>query len=433
MVFDSAIALLVLIILLSIGVPILFCFGGALIYMCTFSDMATMRGMMVWGYEQLINPVLLCIPLFVFAGNLMSDSGIADALFRFSNLLVGKIRGGLGLISIVCCSIIGAISGSAMTGVAAIGPLIIPRMVEAGYPRGYSTVLVCCSALLGLLIPPSVDMIIFGWVTGTSVLACFLATIIPGIILMTLFGIINYFMAIKLKVEPTKISNKEIFAQLPKVTFDALPALGLPFIILGGIYGGIMTPTEAAAIACLYAIPVGLFIYKGLNRKNIWEATQSSVTSVGAIMIMIYCSLILSQQFVFGQLPQEIAKVFFAISSDKYVILIFINILLFIMGMIVNTTTAIILIAPLLMPLISQIGVHPVHFASILAVNMALGCVTPPFAGVLYFSLRIGKVEFIHVVKPVLVFIIFAFLPVVILTTYFESLSLFIPRLLGFV
>ncbi len=433
MVIDATISLIILIALLSIGVPILFCFTGALFYMCMANDLATMQGMMVWGFSQLANPVLLCIPLFVFAGNLMSYGGIADSLLRLCHLLIGKLRGGLGLVSIFTCAIIGAISGSVMTGIAAIGPLLIPNMEKNGYPRNYATVLVCCSSLLGSLIPPSIDMIVFGWVTGTSILACFLATIIPAFLLMIAYIIINYIYVGKFNVVEDTRSRKERFQELPKVTFNALPAIGLPIIVLGGIYGGVMTPTEAAAVACIYAIPVGLFIYKGLKVDSIIESGYSSVTAVGAIMLMIFCSLILSQQFVFGQLPQKIAEGIFSISDNKFVILFLINVLLFIVGMIVNTTTAIIIVAPLLLPLIKTIGIDPVQFAAIMGVNLSLGCITPPYAGTLFFALRVGKVEFIDALKPVCVFIVFALLPVCFLTTYIEEISLFLPRLFGFI
>lgn len=433
MIFDATISLIILIVLLSLGVPILFCFTGALLYMCTFNDLATMQGMMVWGFSQLANPVLLCIPLFVFAGNLMNESGIADSLLKLCNLLIGRIKGGLGLVSIFTCALIGAISGSVMTGIAAIGPLLIPNMEKQGYPRNYSTVLVCCSSLLGSLIPPSIDMIVFGWVTGTSILACFLATVIPAILLMIAFVLINHWYVGKFDILEDTRTRLERRQELPKVTLQAFPALGLPIIILGGIYGGIMTPTEAAAVACIYAIPIGLLYYKGLKFKSIIDSGYSSVTAVGAIMVMIFCSLILSQQFVFGQLPQRVAEGIFSISDNKYVILLLINILLFVMGMIVNTTTAIIIIAPLLLPLINIIDVHPVQFAAIMGVNLALGCITPPYAGTLFFALRVGKVEFIEVVKPVCVFIVFALLPVCLLTTYIEPISLFLPRLLGFI
>ncbi len=428
----SFIALGVLVLLLSFGVPLPFCFGGALMVMVFVGD-ATMNGTMVWGYSQLANPVLLCIPLFVFAGTLMSESGIAESLLRFINVFVGRIRGGLGVVASVSCALIGAISGSGLTGVAATGPILIPEMASKGYPRGYATALVANSSILGLLIPPSVTMIIYGWVTDTSILACFLATMGPGILITCLFCAVNMVLARKfpLILDPPQ-PVKETAREAVSMTSRALPALIMPLIILGGIYGGIMTPTEAAAVAVIYAIPVGFMIYKGLTFKTFITAAKSSATAVGAIMVMIVFSLMLSQIFVMEDVPQALVEGVFTITQNKVILLILINFLLFFVGMIVNDITSIILLAPLLLPLMQAIGVSPVQFAAIMGVNTAMGGVTPPYASILYLSMRIGKAEFSEVIKPAMILIIFGYVPVVFLTSLWPNLSLFFPGLFGY-
>lgn len=428
----SLIALAVLVTLLSFGVPLPYCFGGSLMTMCIFGG-ATMKGTMVWGFTQLANPVLLCIPLFVFAGTVMSESGIAASLLKFVNLFVGRIRGGLGVVASVSCAIIGAISGSGLTGVAATGPLLIPEMAEKGYPRGYATALVANSSILGLLIPPSVTMIIYGWVTDTSILACFLATLGPGLLITFLFSVVNLVMARKfpLVLDPPK-TLPETIKDGVSCTSRAIPALVMPLIILGGIYGGIMTPTEAAAVAVIYAIPVGFLIYRGLTIETFFKAAKSSATAVGAIMIMIVFSLMLSQIFVMEDVPQALVEGVFTITQNKVLLLILINFLLFFVGMIVNDVTAIILIAPLLLPLMEAIGVNPVQFAAIMGVNTAMGGVTPPYASILYLGMRIGKVEFSEVIKPAMILIICGYVPVVFLTSLWPSLSLFFPGLFGY-
>ncbi len=428
----SLIALAVLVILLSFGVPLPYCFGGALMTMCLFGG-ATMQGTMVWGFTQLANPVLLCIPLFVFAGTVMSESGIAASLLKFVNIFVGRVRGGLGVVASVSCAIIGAISGSGLTGVAATGPLLIPEMAEKGYPRGYATALVANSSILGLLIPPSVTMIIYGWVTDTSILACFLATLGPGLLITFLFSIVNLVLARRfpLVLDPPK-KLPEAVKEGVACTSRAIPALVMPLIILGGIYGGIMTPTEAAAVAVIYAIPVGFLIYRGLTVETFLTAAKSSATAVGAIMVMIVFSLMLSQIFVMEDVPQALVEGVFTITQNKVLLLILINFLLFFVGMIVNDVTAIILIAPLLLPLMEAIGVSPVQFAAIMGVNTAMGGVTPPYASILYLGMRIGKVEFSEVIKPAMILIIFGYVPVVFLTSLWPSLSLFFPGLFGY-
>jgi len=428
----SLLALGALVLLLSFGVPLPFCFGGALMTMYYLGDGA-MEGTMVWGYSQLANPVLLCIPLFVFAGTIMSESGIAASLLKFVNVFVGRIRGGLGVVASVSCAIIGAISGSGLTGVAATGPLLIPEMAEKGYPRGYATALVANSSVLGLLIPPSVTMIIYGWVTDTSILACFLATLGPGLLITFLFSVVNLVMARKfpLKLDPPA-TTAEIIKDGVTCTNRAIPALIMPLIILGGIYGGIMTPTEAAAVAVIYAIPVGFLVYKGLTWETFLRAAKSSATAVGAIMVMIIFSLMLSQIFVMEDVPQALVEGIFTITENKVLLLILINFLLFFVGMIVNDITAIILIAPLLLPLMEAIGVSPIQFAAIMGVNTAMGGVTPPYASILYLGIRIGKVEFSEVIKPAMILIVCGYVPVVFLTSLWPDLSLFFPRVFGY-
>ena len=428
----SFLALGVLVLLLSFGVPLPFCFGGGLMVMVLVGG-ATMKGTMLWGFSQLANPVLLCIPLFVFAGTVMSESGIAESLLRFVNFFVGRIRGGLGVVASVSCAIIGAISGSGLTGVAATGPLLIPEMARKGYPRGYATALVANSSILGLLIPPSVTMIIYGWVTDTSIVACFLATVGPGLLITFNFSVVNLVLARRfpLVLDPP-MPRREAARECVSRTGRALPALIMPAIILGGIYGGIMTPTEAAAVAVVYAIPVGFMIYKGLTFRSFLKAGKESATAVGAIMIMIIFSLMLSQIFVMEDVPQAMVDGVFEITTNKTLLLILINLLLFFVGMIVNDVTAIILIAPLLLPLMEAIGISPIHFAAIMGVNTAMGGVTPPYASILYLGMRIGEVEFTEVIKPAMTLILFGYVPVVFLTSFWPDLALFLPTLAGF-
>ena len=428
----SLLALLVLCILLTFGVPLPYCFGGGLLIMSIFGG-ATMNGTMLWGFNQLSNPVLLCIPLFVFAGSLMAESGIAGALLRFVNVFVGRIRGGLGCVATITCAIIGAISGSGLTGVAATGPILIPEMAAKGYNRGYASALIANSSVLGLLIPPSVTMIVYGWVTDTSILACFLSTLGPGLVITFTFCIMNLFMVRKMPLvldPPQHISEK--VKEAGSAFWSALPALIMPVIILGGIYGGVMTPTEAAAVAAVYSIPIGFIVYKGLTRESFLRAASGSATAVGSIMVMIVFSLMLSQIFVMEDIPQQLVEVIFKITTNKILLLILINLLLFVVGMIVNDITAVILIGPMLLPLMAAIGVTPVHFAAIMGVNTAMGGVTPPYASILYLGMRVGKVEFSEIVGPAMKLLIVAYVPIVFLTSFWPDLALWIPRYFGY-
>jgi len=305
-------------------------------------------------------------------------------------------------------------------------------MEKEGYPRGYATALVTDSSILGLLIPPSVTMIVYGWVTETSILACFLSTVGPGILITILFSIVNLVWARKFPlVLEAELKGKERRDFVVSRTWKALPALLMPFIILGGIYGGIMTPTEAAATAAVYAIPVGFFVYRGLTFKTFYNVAKESGTAVGAIMIMILFCLMMSQTFVMMQVPQAIVKTLFGITQNKVLLLILINFLLFFVGMIVNDITGIILVAPLLLPLVKAIGVDPIQFAAIIGVNLAMGGVTPPYASILYLGMRVGKVEFTDILRPAMTFLVLGYVPVVFLTSLWPDLSLFLPRVMG--
>lgn len=432
MVEIALLSVLVLIVLLTLGVPLPWCFGGALMVMYFIGD-TIMKGNILWGVQQLGNPVLLAIPLFVLAGTIMSESGIAASLLRFVSAFIGHVRGGLGVVAAVSCAVIGAISGSGLTGIAAIGPLLIPEMERRGYPRAYATALIANSSILGLLIPPSVTMIVYGWVTDTSILACFLATLGPGLLIMLNFSIVNLILARKF---PLVLDDKPTFSQLTsdvtKRGIHAFPALLMPIIILGGIYGGVMTPTEAAAVAVIYSVPVGFLIYKGLRLSNFLSAGREAATAVGAIMLMILFSMILSQMFVMEGIPQKLVGTIFGITEDPAILLVMILVLLLLVGMVVNDVTAIILIAPLLLPLMGAIGVNPVHFAAIMGVTTAMGGVTPPYASILYLGARIGNVKVTAVIPPAMLLIATGYMPVVVLTAFWPDLSLWLPRLFGY-
>ena len=423
---------ILLIVLLMFSVPLPYCFGGALLFMSFFGDVS-MKSMMLWAFDQMINPVLLASPMFILAGILMGGSGIAKKLLDFVDVFIGHVKGGLGVVCCVTCARIGAISGSGFTGVAATGPIMIPRMVEQGYPRGFSTALLSVSSILGLLIPPSAIMILYGWVTETSILACFLSTLVPGLLITALLSIVNLVWSKKFDL---KLETREVILQRRKEivprTLVALPALLMPVIILGGIYGGVFTATEAAAVSAVYAIPVGFFIYKGFRGGNFFPLLRSSASAIGSIMTMILFCLMLSQTYVMLKVPQAIVEIVYSLTDNTTVLLILINLFLFVVGMVINDATGMILVAPLLLPLMKQLGIDPIHFAAIMGVNLAMGGVTPPYASILYLGMRIGNCSFQEILGPTLVFLIIGYVPVVFMTTFWPPLSLYIPRLLGF-
>lgn len=432
MMTNFAIGVAILLVLLLASIPIPFVFGSVVAFM-TNTTTVGMKSLMLWALPQMCSFVLLASPMFIVAGTLMGGSGIAKRLLDFVDMFVGHIRGGLGIVACVTCAVIGAISGSGFTGVAATGPMLIPRMQEMGYPKGYATALVTSASILGLLIPPSVIMVIYGWVTETSILGCFLSTLVPGLLICFLMSLVNLYWCRKFDLKLIdKAELREKRKQMVPITLKATPALLMPVIILGGIYGGVFTATEAAVVAGIYAIPTGLFVYKALKLKKLYTMLNESGVMVGSIMAMIFVGLMLGQIYAMLQVPQAVAALVFSLTTNKYLLLLLINIFLFFVGMLVSDTMGMLICAPLLLPLVVSIGVDPIHFAAIMGVNLAMGGITPPYASILYFGMKVGKAEFSEIIKPVLSFIIFAYLPVIALTTLFPSLSLAIPRMLGY-
>lgn len=429
------ICMCLLLLLLLLGVPLPYCFAGALAFMVMTCGIP-IKSLLVWGYSQMISPSLLAVPMFVIAGNLIAESGIAEKLIALSRVFVGKVRGALGVICVVVCGIMGAISGSAFTGIAALGSIIIPELRKEGYSRGFATSLVTCSSILGSLIPPSVPLIIYGWATGTSILAGFMSTVIPGIITIITFSALNVVYARKYAGKGEVVVEGIVPEQMKskrRTLFESIPALLMPVIILGGIYGGIFTATEAAAVCATLAIVLGIFVYKKLKIRNTSDMLRSTASSIGSIFMMIFFCLLLSQAMTRLMIPQKLVEVFLGFTDNKYVVLLMVNVFLLFVGMIVNDTTAIMLCAPLLLPLVTSYGISPVHFAAIMVVNLSAGCLTPPYASVLYFGMKIGNASFGEMMKNTAVFLVVGYLPVVLLTTYIEPISMTLPRIMGLV
>jgi len=427
------IAVLVLIVVLMLGVPIPFAFfasslvvvvGGGYDY--TF--------LLPYGFTKVSSLILVAIPLFILAGNLMEKSGIGTALVNFVEMFIGRLKGGLGAVMVISCALFGAISGSGFATLTCIGTIMLPRMYAAGYPRGISSALISSASLLGLLIPPSLNMIVYGFIGGVSVLACFLSTVIPGIILVILLSATNFWLlrkntTIKLqdKMEPAVWGKT-----LVKRTGQAIPAMIAPVIILGGIYGGFLTPTEAAAVSVIYTIPVGIWFYKGLNGKTFKESLVIASTTAGVIMIMLLSVMMLSRLYVMEDVPKMILDAMTSITDTTWVLILMVNLFLIIIGMLMDDTSAILLCTPILLPVAVQLGIDPVHFAAILGVNLGLGCVTPPTAPFLYLGSRIGNAPINEMMGPTMWFIVFAWLPTLAVTTYIPGLAMWLPRLFGF-
>ncbi len=425
------IAMLVVVVLILIEIPVAFAFGiGAVLFAYTTGN--NISFLIPHGFKTASGFALLALPLFIFAGLLMAEGGISERLLNFVNAFVGRIKGGLGAVTVLTCALFGAISGSSSAAIAAVGQIMIPRMVREGYPAGHATALVACSSVLALLIPPSIPMIVFSITGGLSVGAAFLSTIIPGILLTLIYcGLNIWFLRDNpnIKVE-APLPIKQATINIAKSGYHAAFALLMPLIILGAIYSGIATPTEAAAIAVIYAIPVGLFIYKGLSLRSLGAVTVRAVTMTGSIMAVLFFLFIMSRAMIMEQVPKELAEALLGFSDNKLVILFLINILLLLIGMIVDDISGSVLAAIIFLPIINQLGIDPIHFAAVVGVNLGLGNVSPPCAPMLYMAGGVGKLSLDKYITPTLKFLCLGHLPIVFLVTFVPELSLFLPRLL---
>jgi tripartite ATP-independent transporter DctM subunit len=428
------IALIVLAITLVMGVPVPMSFLASALLLLMFGG-PEMTGyptsqILPYGFTQMNNVSIIAIALFILAGGLMERGKIGQQLIDIVDIFVGKMKGGLGVVGTVSCAVFGSVTGSACATLSCIGAIMFPRLEAAGYPRGIAAAIMSNASLLGMLIPPNSTLIVFAWISKQSVLACFLSTVFPGIMMTVLISMVNCWLVkdittIKVSTEDRTGRKMEL---LRKRGWSAIPALLFPVIVLGGIYGGIFTPTEAAAIGVIYAIPVGMFIYKGLTLKGLYDSLVESAVTTGVIMVMLYSVMMLTRLYVLEDLPSKMLKVFYAISTDPWTVLLMINIFIVLIGMFMDDISCVTLTTPILMPLILDLGFNPIHYAGIIGVNAGLACITPPAAPVLYLGGRMANAPIAEMIKPTLWIILFAWIPTLIITIYFPKFSLLLPH-----
>jgi tripartite ATP-independent transporter DctM subunit len=334
---------------------------------------------------------LLAIPLFILAGGLMETSGISLRLVNMANSLVGFIRGGLAMVTIVATMIQSEISGSSVADAAAIGNVVIPAMEKRGYPRALSAAIVSNAASAAILIPPSIPMIIYAWMAEVSVAKLFFAGFLPGFIACGAMMVLSYYYARKYQLP---VEQKFSLSKVGRSTVHAFWALSIPLVIWGGIFLGIATATEVAALAVLVALIIGAFIYGELPAREMLRVLRDSTGQTAVVMLIVASSAVLGWYLTSEQIPQKFARMMLETTSNKYLILFFLNIFFFIAGMFLHSAAAIILIVPIVMPLIRQIGVDPIHFGIIVTINLGVGQQTPPVATVLFTTAAIARLPF---------------------------------------
>jgi C4-dicarboxylate transporter DctM subunit len=416
--------------LLVFGVPIPFCFMAVVVLRALVHGF-NWGFLLPVGFYKLNSIVLLSIPMFIILGSLLNATGIAARLIAIANAATGRFRGGLGAVSIVACAMVGAIAGTCSAAVAAVGSIMIPRMEKDGYSRGYSSALISCASVLGQLIPPSVPQILYAWVTLQSVAACFLSTVGPGILLVIIYSFINYFYARKMQVRVTPHEKfNQWMGEIGKTMRRGSLGLLIPITVLGSIFGGLTTPTEAATLGVLITAIIGFFIYREMGFRTFVSTLVEAGVTTGVVVLMVFFVMILSRIYVMENIPQQLIEVIKGVSGNKYVVLLLVNLFLVAVGMLMDDFSGTLMATPLLYPLIRSIGVHPIHFAAILGTNLGMGNMTFPCAPILYLGCRIGRTTIDKVMVPSTVYLLFGSLPVVLITTYWPDLSLFLPRLI---
>jgi tripartite ATP-independent transporter DctM subunit len=415
--------------MLLLGVSVYVAFGAVLMFLA-YTGGHEVAGYLPSGSTKLRSLVLLAIPLFMIAGGIMERGKIAAPLVSLAELFIGHVKGGLSAAAVLAAGIFGSISGSANATLTCIGGIMMPHLRKANYPQGQSAALLVSASPLGLLIPPSSSHILYGWVAQQSVLKAFLSTVVPAIILITLLIVVNQFML--RKYDNIKLSErpKDFVPQFNRLSLRAFPALMMPVIILGGIYGGIMTPTEAAGVAVIYAIPIAIYVYRGLTWKTLAETVCNSGVTIGVVMVMIFMVLIVSKYLIFEDIPGMAKDLVYSVSENPIVILLMVNLVMILIGMLMDDISGLLLSTPILLPIVQSVGVDPIHFAAILGVNLGMANITPPTAPLLYLGAQVTDTPVSKMLWPTLVFIIFAWLPTLALTTFVPSLALWLPDLL---
>ncbi|MEZ5535879.1 MAG: TRAP transporter large permease [Thiolinea sp.] len=370
--------------------------------------------------------VLLCIPGFILAGNLMNNGGITERIIRFANALVGWVRGGLGLTNVAGSMLFGGISGTAVADAASIGGMMIPGMKKAGYPADFSAAITAASSTVGPIIPPSVPMIIVGALSGISVGKMFLAGAIPGVLMGLAMMVTAYVIAVKRQFPRQEWQG---FGELASSFGSAFWAIAMTGLIIGGLLSGLATPTETAVIASVYALFVGLFIYRELPLKAIPKILIDSAVSSAAILVLVGFANVFGWILVSERIPQSIAQGVLSFTDNRFLVILLINLLLLFVGMFMETIAALIILFVPLLALAQGVGIDPLHFATFAVLNLMIGLTTPPVGVCLFICSNIARLPLMNVVRAIMPFLLTNIL-VLLMVSYIPALSTWLPSVL---
>ena len=423
--------LIVMLVLLALGIPIAFCIGlasaVAILMVGPSAPWIIVPNSMMNGMDSF---PLMAVPFFVLAGDLMNRGGITVRLVNLANLLVGGIRGGLAQTNVMASMLFAGITGSALADTAAIGRILIPAMEREGYDRTYAAAVTAASSIIGPVIPPSITMVLFGVTAGVSIGALFLAGVVPGVLIGVGLMTMAYVIARRRRypVREVPVTREMVW----RIGRGALIALMMPAIILGGIFGGVMTPTESAAVAVLYAVVVGVFVLRELTLRDLGAALLRSGMTTASIMLIVGAARIFADMLGSEQIPEQLALVVLSMSEERWVILLLINIFLLLVGAVMDTSAAIIILVPVLLPVAASIGIDPLTFGIIMSLNLIIGLATPPLGVCLFVASDIAKISVERLVVAIWPFLLLE-IGVLLLITYVPGLATALPRLAGYV
>jgi tripartite ATP-independent transporter DctM subunit len=413
-------------IMLMIGVPVAYCLGMSATLYFVIGDMP-LNIMAQRFFSGLDSFTLLCVPGFILAGNLMNNGGITERILNFCNTVLGHIRGGLALANVGASTIFAGISGTAAADAAGLGVIEITAMTRAGYDPDFSVGVTAASACIGPIIPPSLAMIIAGSMANLSVSKMFVAGIVPGLLMAVGQMIVVYYISCKRQYP--KNDRRATIKEMLYSGKDAFGSILMTLIILVGIIGGIMTPTEASIVAVVYALCVGFFAYKELHLHDMPRIFRESIISAASIMMLVGCANIFAYLLTKEQIPQMVASAMLAFSTNRFVILLLINFLLLVVGCFMETIAALLILFPVLLQVAISVGVEPIHFGLIMVLNLVLGLTTPPVGVCLFITASIAKISLARATKGVLPFLAINLI-VLALITYIPPLTLGLVKLM---
>ena len=412
--------------LCALGVPVAYALGLSALVAAFWSDIP-LEAVILKVSDGTDDFALLAIPFFVLAGAIMAEGGMAARLINLARVFVGAIRGGLALVNVLASTLFGCISGSSVADTASIGSVMIPQMVKAGYPRVFATNVTVCGSVQALLIPPSHNAVIYSMAAGGSISIAhlFLAGVFPGL----LFGFCLIGLVLLTSHRRGYPKGDPIpWSQVPKIVVDALWGLVTVVIIMGGILSGIFTPTESAAVACVYAFLVTFLVYRDYKWRDLPHMVHRVVKTVAMVMMLIGFSVAFGYMMAILQIPAKVTYFFLGVSDNKYVFLLLVNILLLLLGTFMDLAPMLLICTPIFMPVIAKLGIDPVHFGMIMILNLGIGLITPPVGPTLFVGCAIGKVSMEEMSKELWPFY-GAMCVALLLVTYIPAISLWLPSL----